>query len=203
MAQHILVDASEVWGLFQREKEMLSSRQKKIAENPEFGAEIYLEEVNGRPRIVAYLDDEEVYGEFCVNADDCRTTARNIYSSYLTENVLNYYFSEEDEVIEQEMEIDDRESELDMAFCECLDIILDSAVAHTTGWNNVDEIYEDIKEHTLEYMARRWGLPIRRPMFLEDENGETFYEEYPYECMEFDDEDNPIYKPTPNAPDVI
>jgi hypothetical protein len=43
-------------------------------------------------------------------------------------------------------------------------------------------------------MARKWGLMIRRPMFLEDEAGEEFFEEFPYDCIEFEDEDNPIYK---------
>ena len=56
------------------------------------------------------------------------------------------------------------------------------------------EVYDDLKEHFLEYMARKWGLVIHRPMFLEDENGEEFYEDYPYDCIEFEDEDNPIYK---------
>ena len=32
-------------------------------------------------------------------------------------------------------------------------------------------------------------------MILEDENGEEFFEEYPYDCMEFDDPDNPVYEP--------
>ncbi len=197
MAQHIIVQASEVWGLFQREREALATHQRKIGENPEFGAEVFLEESDGKPNIVAYLDDEEVYSELCVSESDCKTTVQKFYDEYLTEKVLNRYFGEDEEDdythFEEQSEIDDREAELDMAVEDFLSIALD-------GFNlddvvdMSDEICEDIKEHFLEYLARKWSLPIRRPMYLEDEDGEEFFEEYPYECMEFEDEDNPIYK---------
>ena len=53
---------------------------------------------------------------------------------------------------------------------------------------------DDIKEHVLEYIARKHRLPIYRPMYLEGEDGKDFYSEYPYEEMIFDY--NPIYEPT-------
>lgn len=57
------------------------------------------------------------------------------------------------------------------------------------------EIAEDVLDHMCEYLYRKYGISARRPMILEDENGEEFFEEYPYECMEFDDPDNPVYEP--------
>lgn len=197
MAQHIIVQSSEVWGLFQREREVLATHQRKIGENPEFGAEVFLEESDGKPNIVAYLDDEEVYSELCVSESDCKTTVQKFYDEYLTEKVLNRYFGEEDEDdythFEEQSEIDDREAELDMAVEDFLGVVLDGFSLDDVV-DVSDEICEDIKEHFLEYLARKWCLPIRRPMYLEDEDGEEFFEEYPYECMEFEDEDNPIYK---------
>lgn len=197
MAQHIIVQSSEVWGLFQREREVLATHQMKIGENPEFGAEVFLEESGGKPNIVAYLDDEEVYSELCVSESDCKTTVQKFYDEYLTEKVLNRYFGEEEEYdythFEEQSEIDDREAELDMAVEDFLGVVLEDFSLDDVV-DVSDEICEDIKEHFLEYLARKWCLHIRRPMYLEDEDGEEFFEEYPYECMEFDDEDNPIYK---------
>ena len=69
--------------------------------------------------------------------------------------------------------------------------LLDKSVAEDV----IEEIADDVKEHTLEYIARRHGLPIYRPMYLEDEDGKDFYSEYPYEEMIFEDY-NPIYEPT-------
>lgn len=197
MAQHIIVQSSEVWGLFQREREALATHQMKIGENPEFGAEVFLEESGGKPNIVAYLDDEEVYSELCVSESDCKTTVQKFYDEYLTEKVLNRYFGEDEEDdythFEEQSEIDDREAELDMAVEDFLGVVLEGFSLDDVV-DVSDEICEDIKEHFLEYLARKWCLHIRRPMYLEDEYGEEFFEEYPYECMEFDDEDNPIYK---------
>ena len=60
--------------------------------------------------------------------------------------------------------------------------------------DDIDDAIVDVKEHMLEYMARKPGLLIYRPMYLEDEDGKDFYSEYPYEEMIFED-CNPIYDP--------
>ena len=93
---------------------------------------------------------------------------------------------------EEESEIDEREAEIYEAVVSFLSTILETDIDSFV--DDADLIYEDCAEHFLEYLSRKWGFEIRRPMYLEDENGEEFYEEYPYECMEFEDEDNPIYK---------
>lgn len=201
MAQHIIVQASEVWDLFQRKREFLETNQMKIAENNEFGVEIFLEESRGKPNIIAYLDDDEIYSELCMSESDCEITVQMFYDEYLTEKIINKYFGEQEDGcaydglthFEKQSEIDSREAELDMAVEDFLSVALDGFVLDDV----VDisgVICEDVKEHFLEYLARKWRLHIRRPMYLEDDGGEEFFEEYPYECMEFDDEDNPIYK---------
>ena len=87
--------------------------------------------------------------------------------------------------------IDEREDEIDAAVDDFLAVIL-----QTNGYeydSAIDEIHDDAKEHFIEYLARKFKFEIYRPMYLEDENGEDFFEEYPYGCMEFEDEANPIY----------
>ena len=63
-----------------------------------------------------------------------------------------------------------------------------------TDFDCTGEVLDDLKDHFLEYMYRKHGFDIYRPMVLEDEDGTEFFEEYPYEHMVFDDEDNPMYK---------
>lgn len=200
--EQIIIPAEDVWKTAQSEWAQLRTHLKKIAENPEFGVVIYLTVDSELAQIVVYIDDNEFYSEQCVSELDCKTTARKIYDEYLGEKVLNKFLGEEedDEELddeeytryEEESEIDEREAEIYEAVVSFLSTILETDIDSFV--DDADLIYEDCAEHFLEYLSRKWGFEIRRPMYLEDENGEEFYEEYPYECMEFEDEDNPIYK---------
>lgn len=200
--ENIIVQAEDVWKTAQSEWAQLRTHLKKIAENPEFGVVIYLTVDNELVQILVYVDDNELYSEQCVSELDCKTTARKIYGEYLSEKVLDKFFGEEEEEeglddeeytrYEEESEMEEREAEIDCAVIDFLTTILEADLDKFV--DDADMIYEDCKEHFLEYLNRKWGFEIRRPMYLEDENGEEFYEEYPYECMEFEDEDNPIYK---------
>ena len=90
--------------------------------------------------------------------------------------------------------IAERELELDDAFTMLLDTLIEEDLGLFFG-AEADEILEDIKDHTLEYLYRKHGISVRRPMVLEDEEtNEDFFEEYPYDSMVFEDEDNPLYK---------
>lgn len=200
-AERIIVQAEDVWKVFQAEKQQLRTKLKEIAENPGFNVVVYLTEENERAQIVVYIDDAEFYSEQCVSELDCKTTVRKIYEQYLTDKVLNVYFGddEEDEKLDEEYsqyeaesDIEERELEIDVALLDFLDAVLEANIDELV--DDADVICEDCKEHFLEYLARKWGFDIHRPMYLEDENGEEFFEEFPYGCMEFDDPDNPIYK---------
>lgn len=206
----ITIQPEEVWEFFQPKKKELKTKMLRIAENFDFGVKVFLTESAGHPKFVVEMDDEEVYSETCIGKEDTRETANRIYNKYLTSQVINEVFGElEDDDVDappdeedyddieitrmgEEEEIDDREMELDSAIYDFVSEVLDAPLEDCV--TNADEIYDDLKEHFLEYMARKWGLVIRRPMFLEDENEEEFFEEFPYDCIEFEDEDNPIYK---------
>ena len=191
--EQIIIPAEDVWKTAQSEWAQLRTHLKKIAENPEFGVVIYLTVDSELAQIVVYIDDNEFYSEQYVSELDCKTTARKIYDEYLGEKVLNKFLGEEedDEELddeeytryEEESEIDEREAEIYEAVVSFLSTILETDIDSFV--DDADLIYEDCAEHFLEYLSRKWGFEIRRPMYLEDENGEEFYEEYPYECMEF------------------
>lgn len=201
MAALIHYDPTEIWDIFQCDKEKLRNTMKEIAENPDFDVTIFLTETDRGtqmfPNIVVYMEGDQLYEEAAVNEGDCIQTVRKIYFEYLTEDrIINNVIASSDKTADDtdhdiQDDIDKREDELDDAVFNFLTNILDCPLECIT--EEADEIYEDFKEHALEYLARKWDLKIFRPMILEDENGEEFVEDYPYDVMEYDDPDNPLY----------
>lgn len=201
MAALIHYEPTEIWDIFQCDKEKLRNTMKEIAENPDFDVTIFLTETDRGtqmfPNIVVYMEGDQLYEEAAVNEGDCIQTVRKIYFEYLTEDrIINNVIASSDKNADDtdhdiQDDIDKREDELDDAVFNFLTNILDCPLECIT--DEADEIYEDFKEHALEYLARKWDLKIFRPMILEDENGEEFLEEYPYDVMEYDDPDNPLY----------
>ena len=220
--EHIYVEPEKVWAKFAKEKATLITKEVLLAEDTDYGSSVYLTSEGGRPCLIAYIDDIEVYSEECISEQDVTTTARRMYDKYLTSRVLSDYLGEAggDEIstfghgtkiedtdyelegnddtrteLDQSIEIDDRESELDDAIYAFLDVVLDTRHLYQVFPDQRDEeaCVDDVKDHILEYLARKWDIPVYRPMMLEDDEGE-FFERYPYEHMIFEDEDNPIYQ---------
>lgn len=196
MAAKITIPASDVWSYFQDKREDLKSHMHQIAGNSEYGVEIYITEDCGLPSIVVTADDVQVYDETAVNEHDCQKTVENIYDEYLTSKAIEALSEEDDDeltALEIEDMIDERESELDTAVYEFVMTAIQDAY-YDDYTSDLDDICDDLKEHFLEYMARKHGLPVYRPMMLEYEDGTEEMSEYPYEDMEFEDPDNPLYK---------
>ena len=194
MAAKITVLAVDVWDYFQDAKSDLESHMHQIASNPEYGIDVYITENCGLPNIVVTADDTQVYEESAVNAHDCQKTVEKIYDDYLTQKaIMSILGGDEEEPTALEVEdiIDEREIELDSAVYEFVMTAVQGAYIDDDAF---DDILEDCKEHFLEYLARKHCLPIYRPMMLEYEDGEEEISEYPYEDMEFDDPNNPLYK---------
>lgn len=197
MAAKITVSASDVWGYFQENTEDLKSHMHQIAGNSEYGVEIYITDDCGLPSIVVTADDVQVYDETAVNAHNCQKTVEKIYDEYLTSKAIKALAGEEDDeltALEIEDMIYERESELDDAVYEFVMTAIIQGSYFGESISDFDDICEDLKEHFLEYMARKHGLAVYRPMMLEYEDGTEEMSEYPYRDMEFDDPDNPLYK---------
>lgn len=194
--QEIIIEPRSLWDylLEQDKKGQLDGIMYEIAKNEEYGTVVYVsKDDKGRYCITVEADDTEVYSDFIYDKDDAEETCNTVYDDYLTDRVVERLMElEEDSALAQEDEIELREEELD----ELVTSFIMEVLGGDTYFDGVDfdDVVKDCKEHFLEYMARKHGLAIYRPMILEDENGEDFFEEYPYECIEFEDENNPIYK---------
>lgn len=194
--REITIEPCNLWEYMEKkDKEgQLGAVMYEIAKNEEYGISVYAsKDEKGRYCIVVEADEYEVFNEWVTDRDDAEVTCAKVYENYLTEKVIQVLSDvggdEEDPDIEEEIRL--REDEL----TNCTEEFLMEILGRDAYFDGVEfEMINDCKEHFIEYVARKYGLPIYRPMILEDENGEDFFEEYPYECMIFDDENNPIYK---------
>ena len=181
-----------------------------IAENKEFGVEIYVTEEYDKPNIIVNADDVQVRSVTAIDEQDCYNLVSDIYNDYLTERALSslgyddddddydgyrsvYYGGTYEEEREEELNIEDRESELSYALRDFLDVVMMGSEYEGTGKAYLIE--EDCLDHFIEYIARKHKVDVYRPMYIQYEGEEAEYCEYPYDELEFDDEDNPIYLP--------
>ena len=184
--QKITIEADAVWDYFQAHKTELENSEQIIAENEELGVEISLTSEKGIPCFVVTADGYQYAEERAISAEDCKETVEDLYEEFLTnkffedEEYKHSRLDQEDMISEREMELDDAILTLLYALYEDLDMSFKV---------KIDEICEDLKDHILEYLYKKHGISVRRPMVLEDEEtGEDFFEEYPYEHMIYDEE---------------
>lgn len=192
----IKIEPSKVWEFFQKEKCRLDTFMQEIAENPASGTVVMLASTDGKPDIVVSIFDDDFYEEMCLDEKDCEETVKRIYDKYIFDAEASSksieYEEEEDDYSPEDIEIELREDELDRALYHFFDVVFEGDIGKFSE-ESENEMFKDCKEHFLEYIYLRWGVDFRRPMYLEDENGEITYEEYPMDCLLFEDADNPIY----------
>lgn len=199
--QIIHYEPQEVWDIFDAD---LASAEILIAENPETGVEIFVTHQDKdpmRPSIRVLIDNALLYAEDCISQNDCTQTVRKFYYEYLDPGRLidHLEFGCDDEDDEdlysqhmKDLEIEEREDDLNMLFDDFLEDVLSVPLSDLV--DDPDKVRDDVKEHMLEYLYRKWGVSVYRPMWLEEDDGTEFFEEHPYGCMVFKDPYNPIYK---------
>lgn len=210
----ITIEASDVWDYAQEHAEELVNISHIIASNDDYGIEVLISKDDiddDAVYIYVEADDEEVYGKYITDRTQSAKIVKDIYDDYLTSKVLetlgycevNVISSDDDddEELDKEVQVDIedddiqcRENDLDFAVNDFIETVTDCTLSHIFSNQQAEEILQDCKEHFLEYMARKWGIDIYRPMYLYTEKGERYFTEFPYEEMVFDDPDNPLYK---------
>lgn len=193
----VYITPDQVWSYFTSHKTELKCGEKLIADNPEYGIEIFIAGfIPSFCTVLVTADDTPVYEEDVGDATDCESVIRMLYDNYLSVSAIDildeYTGTTDDETSSKELsekeieeeQIETREGELDDAVLNFIEIALDVCVPYG---EKTEALISDLKEHFLEYMWKKYNLPIYRPMYLVDENDEQFFEEYPYECMVFDE----------------
>lgn len=192
----ILVEPENMYEFFLEHRPELSEESILVAADEVYGIEIFLEAQGGHPALTVMIEDNPEYTEMCVGEPDLRYTASRIYDEYLYNYVNNYACmcleeEKDNEAIAGE-DMFERELDLEDAMCAFLEVAL--ANSGVSSLSLTDDEIQDITDHILEYIARRHQIDIYRPMFLETDDGGE-YHEFPYEFIEFEDGDNPVYAP--------
>lgn len=88
MSANILVTAADVWDYFLQHRKDLGNAMFLIAENEEYGVEIYLGSDYSYPEITVLADNVELYAQTVVNQNDCYLSCVEIYNKYLTYHAI-------------------------------------------------------------------------------------------------------------------
>jgi len=178
------IEPASVWDYYRNHVHELNDMMHKIAEDSDSDIAAYISDADGQPEIIVMDGGEVAYSDIAIDKDDCTIMVAEVYNDRMIPEEPVEHFSEEEE-------IEIREDELNTAVNDFLLCVLDGFINEDA--DDFKEMREDIKDHFIEYIARKHGFKIYRPRYLEFEDGDR-YVDYPYECMEFEDEDNPIYK---------
>ena len=197
--QIINYDAESVWGLFQKNKALLTQTDMLLAENPETGITITLSAYEDKnefhlPWINVYIDGDFLKSEIGFDKADCEEVVERIYDRYLdTENLINVLLErehdawreaeqDEDEWLEErEYAIFDREDELIDATSDYLDTLLNDSLTSIVSEREANKIYMDFLDNVCEYLYKIYELPVFRPRFVKNNSGGKTYTEFPYE----------------------
>ena len=197
MDYEIFVEPYELWGFYLEVENCLESQIHILAENEE-GIKICLAENDSSDPVIRVFFCGDEVEDFDFDFSTAEYTLSEVYETYLYSEGFSEQLSlDEDEecydcenrgfsLVEHQDEMDSREYELSDAVENFIETALNFEESEVLD----DVIIEDCKEHFLKYLASKHGITgIYRPMILEDEDGEDFFTEYPYECLVFDEED--------------
>lgn len=196
------VEAKDVWDYFVANKLDLSTNMHLIAENGDYGIEIYLTDDKGEPNIVVMADNSTIYDETCISKDDCYQTTLEIYATYLTESAVAKLLEDvpyDDELYEEELyneidlEIEEREDDLSYSVRSCLDDFVEGEGIHSCS-KDADEIIEDVKNIICELLYLKYDIDPRRPSVIQYDDGTEEFEEYPYSKLKLENANNAIFK---------
>lgn len=192
MSEVMVLKPNEVWKYAMEHFSWIKDTPFVIGNNEESGIEITLSVDEEYPVIIVTSDDEEVDYEVVKSSADCEATVSEIYDTWLptgtASNTLVKDELDDDEPdyeseIRKKESIDQREMELD----ECIDWILSEIAPEyleELGSVTVDEVFSDLKDMICEYLYKKCGISVYRPMYLENEHGVDEYYEYPYPEMD-------------------
>lgn len=188
--RNVIVKPGEVWNYFVKNRKVLESEEHIVAENEDFGVVVVITNLGDLPQIIVRSDDFEMYSTVLLSPEDAARTVEDTYNSYLTEAIFSK-IQEPKEEEDEDYGVSVQEDEIDDCIVNLLSVVSAYDLQKT---DNFAEICEDLKEHILEYLYLKHGVKIYRPMFIKFDDGSVEYCSYPYDKLNLDNADNPIYK---------
>ena len=198
--QKIVYDPSEIYEVFQEEKLDIANHRLLVAENDDF--QIFLDCMASKSleyigMMVIESEGYIIEEDFFDDEKECNSIFEKAFINYIftaeTTDVVDKKDETNDTVYDKDGkldifyvdEIEQREGDLNLAVINFIDAISDTQMSYAL----TDEEVDEIKDHFIEYLYRKFGLSIYRPMEIVMDNGDEVYEEYPYPKLRFE---NPI-----------
>lgn len=174
--QEILVQPEDLWSYYHEHKSTMQYVPEVIASDDSLGVEVLLSAYGEYATVTVLVDNETVFEQDIFSSDEAEEVAREAYA----------FLEDDGDEVSEMLAIDDRETELDQAVYDLLEVVVQDAETLIPAEMR-DEAYERIKDLVCETLYKEFGVSVYRPMYLEDDDGVTSYEEFPYEEMDFDD----------------
>lgn len=188
MNKGVVYEPSEVWNYFldNCEDMVIQGEEHMVAESE--GYKVYITSTEDcTTGIVRVYDtpDEDLISEDFFGEVECEEIIQNIYNEFINTCKTKSLFEEhKDEIIDSEDNLTD-----------AVTYFIHEAVSATvptcrlsTMKNDLgitDEEIEEAKNHFLEYLYIKFGIDLYRPMVVQFDDGDEFFE-YPYSHLELD-----------------
>ena len=162
-----------------------------VAEGDDPGLVVLLSSSSDYEPVLTVEQGNRVLACFVVEEDQLEKTAENVYNGFLRNEK-----DKQDEQVEQAEEKDpenerseedlayEREDELQMAFKDFMSVVLECDDI-LYGADMEAEI-ADLLDQVLQTISDAGYTSIRRPMYVQNEDGTETLLEYPYECIDND-----------------
>ena len=191
MVRGVVYKPDEVWEYFidNCEDMVIQCEEHMIAESEEY--KVYITSTEDcTTGIVRVYDtpDEDLVSEDLFGEVECEEIIQNIYNEFITcktKDTKSLFEEHKDEILDSEDNLTD-----------AVTCFIHEAVSATvptcrlsTMKNDLgitDEEIEETKNHFLEYLYIKLGIDLYRPMIVQFDDGEKFFE-HPYSHLELDD----------------
>lgn len=168
------IDTDLISEFFTLNRDRLEDETAILCESNDGKRQIGLTCKGGYPTLIVLIDGMEEHSEQYLSQWSIESQLPDLCDQYL---------SDEAERDDQELEILEREDEINQALADFLTVVLEedfdiSRLYTSDGADFVDEI--------MELLAINHGFTVRRPMFIVDsDSGEEVFTEYPYDEYDF------------------
>lgn len=166
----IQIDPHKVWDFYKSNRGSLAFDTREILTDDTGNISVHITDEDDELEIYVMVNGIVSYTRSAQDEESCVD---------VVEDIIDRFFPEEDDDIYNKR-VEGNEVSLDSLLYDFLDEI----IADMAEVEDIDELCDEVKDLVCEHLAYNRGITVRRPMILEDENGEDFYTNHPYEYLE-------------------
>lgn len=190
MSRGVVYKPDEVWGYFMDNCEdmVMQGEEHMIAESDDHRIYITSSDDCTTGIVRVYDIDEDLVSEDLVCETECESTISKLYKEfgmYKDKDTKNLFEEHIDEIVDSEENLTD-----------AVTYFLHEAVSSTVPTSRLstikkdlgitDDEIEDMKNHFLEYIYIKLGIDLYRPMVVQFDDKEEFFE-HPYSHLDLDE----------------